>query len=178
MPGNFKKDDLRIIKTRKYLLSAFAKLLKRRSFKRLTVNDICEEAQVSRATFYSHFKDKYDLLEFWLRDLKFIPGLKSNNYIKTARTTEYLLSDNKAMLKNLLDDADNEVYDLFIDLIISLLEVPGENYVLTNFCAGGLFNLLFWIKDSSHPPDLQSIYTQLNEILSTLLKWETDKIHI
>jgi len=57
--GNFKKDDIRIIKTNKALVAAMFLLLENRKFAQITVNDLCEEAQISRATFYTHFRDKY-----------------------------------------------------------------------------------------------------------------------
>jgi len=46
-------------------MNAVLKLLNRRNFEKITVNDICEEALVSRATFYAHFNDKYDLFKYW-----------------------------------------------------------------------------------------------------------------
>ena len=70
MPGSFKKEDLRIIKTHKALTSAMFRQLSHRSFEKITVNDLCEEALVSRATFYVYFRDKYDLLKYWLITLK------------------------------------------------------------------------------------------------------------
>lgn len=69
MAGNFKKEDLRVIKTQNAFHNAIVFLLERRSFKQLTVNELCEEALASRAAFYSHYKDKYDLLESWLMAL-------------------------------------------------------------------------------------------------------------
>lgn len=50
MPYTEKK-DLRVVKTQRALIAAMSSLLERHKFKRITVRDICEEAQVSRATF-------------------------------------------------------------------------------------------------------------------------------
>ncbi len=58
-----KKEDLRIVKTKRDLRIALIYLLKKDSFEKLTVGDICSRAMVNRMTFYKHFKDKYDLLE-------------------------------------------------------------------------------------------------------------------
>ena len=54
------KSDLRIIKTRKALYTAFTMLLGEKSFEDITVNELCENAMVRRATCYKHFADKYD----------------------------------------------------------------------------------------------------------------------
>ncbi|MDC0706374.1 TetR/AcrR family transcriptional regulator [Priestia sp. AB] len=57
------KVDPRIIRTRKLLMDAFVKTIQKKEFKDITIKDITGEATVNRATFYSHFQDKYDLLE-------------------------------------------------------------------------------------------------------------------
>lgn len=44
------------------ILEAFNRLVCTGDFEQLTVNDIVMEAGVSRATFYRHFKDKYDVM--------------------------------------------------------------------------------------------------------------------
>jgi putative transcriptional regulator len=36
--------------------------LRTKSFAKITVNDICDTAMVSRSTFYTHFEDKFFLL--------------------------------------------------------------------------------------------------------------------
>ncbi|MDT2834150.1 TetR/AcrR family transcriptional regulator [Vagococcus carniphilus] len=38
----------------------------KRKFKDIRVREICEEANIHRSTFYRHFEDKYQLLEFGL----------------------------------------------------------------------------------------------------------------
>lgn len=62
------KEDLRVRRTREWLMRAFTELLEEKSFHRLTVQDIAELAGINRVTFYGHFADKYALLEHWLRE--------------------------------------------------------------------------------------------------------------
>ena len=57
------KVDPRIMRTRKLLMDAFIKLTRKKDFKDITIKDITDEATVNRATFYSHFQDKYDLID-------------------------------------------------------------------------------------------------------------------
>lgn len=54
--------DPRIRRTRVLLQDALFNLLKSKPFESVTVQDITTEATVSRATFYSHYLDKHDLL--------------------------------------------------------------------------------------------------------------------
>lgn len=60
--------DPRVRRTRQLLSHAFMELLERQSFDSITVQDIAERATVNRATFYSHFQDKYDLLDKLIRE--------------------------------------------------------------------------------------------------------------
>ena len=48
------KTDARIIHTRKALRDALLSLLPEKSVDTLTVKEVCEKANVSRATFYKH----------------------------------------------------------------------------------------------------------------------------
>ena len=54
--------DPRIRRTRVLLQDALFNLLKSKPFESVTVQNITMEATVSRATFYSHYLDKHDLL--------------------------------------------------------------------------------------------------------------------
>ena len=56
-------DDLRIRRTRKLLREALIALIEERGFDAITVGEIAERAMVSRAAFYRHYQDKYDLVE-------------------------------------------------------------------------------------------------------------------
>lgn len=49
---------------KKLLSNALFSLVKKKPFEKVTVCDICDEAMVHRATFYSHFADKYALLTY------------------------------------------------------------------------------------------------------------------
>lgn len=52
------KQDLRIKKTQRLLALAMLTLLEKEGFSKITANDICTEAMISRSAFYSHFEDK------------------------------------------------------------------------------------------------------------------------
>ena len=46
---------------------AFVTILEKKRFDDLTVNELCDEAMIRRATFYKHFADKYDFFSFFIR---------------------------------------------------------------------------------------------------------------
>ncbi len=63
-----KKIDPRVVRTRQQLRDALVALIEERGFDALTVQDITDRAELNRATFYLHYRDKQDLLENSLRD--------------------------------------------------------------------------------------------------------------
>jgi AcrR family transcriptional regulator len=63
------KEDRRIQRTRQLLSTALLKLIEERGYDSLTVNDITEQANVGRATFYLHYQDKEQLLVESLEDM-------------------------------------------------------------------------------------------------------------
>jgi AcrR family transcriptional regulator len=56
--------DRRVRKTREALYSAFVALVAERGYEGFSVQDLLDEADVGRTTFYAHFKAKEDLLQF------------------------------------------------------------------------------------------------------------------
>lgn len=57
------ENDLRIRKTRKLIRDAFIRLLDRKGFNGITINNIADVAMINRSTFYLHYTDKFDLME-------------------------------------------------------------------------------------------------------------------
>lgn len=62
--------DPRQRKTRALLVKALAELMEERPFSELSVVDICSRAMVHRTTFYAHFNDKRELLNYLLSQLE------------------------------------------------------------------------------------------------------------
>ena len=55
--------DLRIVKTRKSIRSAFLELRKTNAVDEIRVNRLCEMAMINKTTFYKHYQDIYALAE-------------------------------------------------------------------------------------------------------------------
>ena len=51
-------------RTRQAIVSAFNRLIERSEIEKITTEKIALEAEVSKATFYRYFKDKYDVLNY------------------------------------------------------------------------------------------------------------------
>jgi AcrR family transcriptional regulator len=61
-------EDLRIRRTRKLIWEALLALLQEQPFATISVRAISERAMVHRATFYTHFQDKYALLDYGIHE--------------------------------------------------------------------------------------------------------------
>lgn len=57
------KTDARSRYTRKVIRDSFYALLKEKPVEKITVRELCEKAEINRATFYKHYQDCYDLLD-------------------------------------------------------------------------------------------------------------------
>jgi len=179
MSGNFRKEDLRIIKTYNALLNSFNKLIEYKSFGKITVNDLCEEALISRATFYTHFDDKYDLLKYWLNNIK-------QEFSKYTQDTEQMiiimnqfLDDKQKIIKNILLDANSETLELLHMIISSFIDdyflkdksFNSNHMILSTFCSGGLINLLSYQMNNKSSPDFKFVNLYLINMLSTIMEW-------
>ena len=55
--------DLRQKKTLRAIGQAFYALRKQKKLEAITVTELCKNAEISKATFYLHYKDIFDLSE-------------------------------------------------------------------------------------------------------------------
>ncbi len=60
--SNMMKTDLRIIKTKKAIRSAFADLVSRKPIEEITVTDIASQAMINRKTFYAHYTGVHEVV--------------------------------------------------------------------------------------------------------------------
>ena len=61
--------DRRVQKTRKLLHEALVSLLHEKNYDDIVVKEVLDRANVGRSTFYTHFRDKDDLLVNGIRDI-------------------------------------------------------------------------------------------------------------
>ena len=65
--------------TKKALAHAMRTLMQEEAFRRISVGDICERCGMSRKSFYYHFRDKYELVN-WIFDQDFIALVRDRSY--------------------------------------------------------------------------------------------------
>ena len=154
--------DLRVIKTKKALLDTFMDMLSKQPFDNITVNDLCKQSMVRRATFYKHFTDKYDFFAFFVRT-------KSEEFNKMCdqnRTTEPnilfcfqkaldFFKEHEALINNVLKSSMfSTLLEIYADEIyvsvLSYLEKQETTLIskeiLASFYVGGIVEISkYWI---------------------------------
>lgn len=61
--------DRRQKKTRTAIFEAFTVMLSKKQYHKITIQDVIDEADVGRSTFYAHFETKDELLRAYCREL-------------------------------------------------------------------------------------------------------------
>ena len=120
--------------TKRALEQSLKNLLLKKPLTKITINDIAEDCGISRMTFYYHFKDIYDLVEWvCLEDAK-----RALNNKKTHDTWQqgllqifYAVRENKPFVMNVyhcVDKAQVEKYlrPLTDDLLMGVIEEESQ----------------------------------------------------
>ncbi|MCD7894535.1 MAG: TetR/AcrR family transcriptional regulator [Erysipelotrichaceae bacterium] len=111
------REDLRVIKNKNAIKTAFLNLLDNKDYNDITVSQICRNALVSRTTFYFHYENKEELLEFiyldvmeefsrLLLDSYKAPKTELKTHIRTA--FEYM-TKNSSVIKTFLKLDDHTI---------------------------------------------------------------------
>ena len=61
--------DLREKKTMRSIYNAFLEIRSKKDIEKVTVKELCDKAEISKATFYLHYRDIYDLSETLQKDV-------------------------------------------------------------------------------------------------------------
>ena len=116
--------------TKRALAESLKKLLLEKPLDRITVSDITEDCGVSRMTFYYHFKDVYDLIEWtWLQEAeRALDGQKTYDTWQQGFLQIFqLVQENRAFVMNLYHSISREqveryLYRLTYQLLIGVVE--------------------------------------------------------
>ena len=101
-----KKEDLRILKTKASLYRGLMNLMKKKPFEEINVSEICKESLINRSTFYDHFNDKYELIEYLMNDMRNELIEKINKSNKTNTIKEYYIELMRVLLEHIKSNID------------------------------------------------------------------------
>lgn len=146
------------------LAEAMGSLLYKKPFHKISVNELCKTASVSRSAFYANFQDKYQLFSYCLQE-----GQKQWDFLKKSHSPKEFLS----RLLDLIQSEGKFFYHAFgasydeeiAEILYNFLEVrfteildgkvqEGEKFsgpteYVSAFYVGGLTSItLKWIKSN------------------------------
>lgn len=87
------KQDKRYLKTEKIIREEFYNLLKSESYKNITIEKLCENAMISKNTFYSHYNGKDALLDSIVASFSIAPILYLEELKVTKKTDDSTFAD-------------------------------------------------------------------------------------
>jgi AcrR family transcriptional regulator len=79
-------------------------LLLEKDFEDITINELCDLAEVRRATFYKHFDDKRDFLRYYVYRKRLIFDIRAKISNMPKSTPEYYLEYPKGIIKFLCEN--------------------------------------------------------------------------
>lgn len=177
------KGNRRILYTKKVIKESLIELLENKKIHEITVTDICKIANINRGTFYTHYKDAYDLLESMENEL----FNQISEYIKSTPIEEYkdtllinvleLIKENKRLCKILFSKRmDSYTMDRIIylankaeiDKIIGNSNINSKSldYFIKYSVGGVLAVIQFWLEN-----DLKESPQEINNLLKNLFSF-------
>ena len=110
--------------TKRALAAALKELMKTKPFSKISVSNICEACDMNRKSFYYHFKDKYDLVN-WIYYTECVTALKEKDYRTGWDLLEdlcaYFYENRSFYRKTLYVDGQNSFSEYFRDIIVAII---------------------------------------------------------
>lgn len=145
MEKDERKEDIRVIKSKRELKISLMELLKIKSFDKINVIDICKFAKVNRMTFYNHYSDKYDLFNDAVMSTK---EQIFNEYAVKAKGLDFKKNPDKCLfiLTELIVNQTIKYQDVIYNLILHQ-DNDIATYILKNTCDDAIKYIITSIND-------------------------------
>jgi AcrR family transcriptional regulator len=169
--------DRRVVRTRKLLQDALFELILKDGYDSIRVQDITEEANLGRATFYVHFKDKEDLLLATIEGIRqellecikaesaitSLPGFRAQFKHAAENKTFYLAVLNHVQGRQQIRGVMINVVQAHLEKITPDSPIPID--VVANCLVGAVLQLLDWWLTNDMPYSIEEMeYMFLNLI--------------
>jgi len=162
--------------TKQALANALTELMNEIPFEKINVAQICEKCDMNRKSFYYHFKDKYDLVN-WIFDEEFSTAFASENSDwKTMEVFCQLFYQNRTFYRNALKiKGQNSFSNHFCECVRPILEkrigtimnIPvSDTFTIHFFCNVCLCALEQWLSEKDCMPPEQ-FFALLKNMIQT-----------
>lgn len=150
--------------TKRALATALKELMAEVPFEKINVAHICEKCDMNRKSFYYHFRDKYDLVN-WIFDTEFIAVVKNKSIDESwqffSDLCEYLYANRSFYQKALKIKGQNSFFDHFSEMLSLIIanRLPDvlkgqkvQDFHINFFTDGFVCAIMRWIQDKSCIP--------------------------
>ncbi|KRN97965.1 TetR/AcrR family transcriptional regulator [Companilactobacillus kimchiensis] len=156
-------------RTKKLIFMGFRELLAKESFSKITINEIADQAMIHRSTFYTHFTDKYDLLNQYLAHQRTNTEFNSEDIYEHPFSSIAEINNLELLplLKFQSDDADfrNGFFQFVIDTV---MENQDDKTELDKFFFIGRIKAInLWIDRTKQPYNPFVDYVYLDKVFRT-----------
>jgi len=165
--------------TKQALAAALKALMQEMPFEKVSVSHICQKCSMNRQSFYYHFQDKYELLN-WIFDMAFIGRIQPETQEQSMQELTALfgiLYNDRTFYRNALSvRGQNSLIEHIRDIAIPVLRermreaLPDESdqdFYLDFFLDALLGAIIRWIMDENCEPPEQFIPHFFSCILAT-----------
>lgn len=116
--------------TKRELAESLKRLTAKQLFEHVTVGDIVRECGVNRQTFYYHFSDKYELLDWIYYNETFVPltaDISFGNWDEKLYDLLRTMRENRAFYMNTIKCSDNFFEEYLLKMLTTLFETAVED---------------------------------------------------
>lgn len=176
--------------TRRAIASSFRRVLETTPFERVTISAIAADCRINRQTFYYHFHDIYDLVDWMIDDeiLREVASCGDDWRQALVSVLVALRADRVTIITSMRTADPLIIYHLLRDRLTQLVLTAMGNEgntretndrhmrFLADFCAGGLAEVIItWLEEgcATEPQEFVSVveHAILHDLPNELSRW-------
>lgn len=171
--------------TKRALAASMKKLMLKKPFDKLTIHDVCADADISRRSFYRYFRDKYDLLSWIYHDDYFSKIQIRDDWViwdYMPQICEYCYEDRQFFKKAVQVEGQNSARSYWREFLRPIIERDFRDTYLTEKSADfyvirtcdALFDYMHeWISSPEiMPPEEFAFFVRHSVALHAKRSWE------
>lgn len=177
-------NDRRVDKTRAALRDAILTLLPRCGWDELTVQTLCEQANIGRSTFYLHFKSKDELLAETFNDLRHVLNVRATDETHSQQAFPFIqgllehMTDNQMVFRSVVGQRSGHIIEhRFRGMVVQLFKDDLERYngdiqlkhMLAVSMAGSLVDLMAWWVHANNVQPISAVMQFIQQMGSSML---------
>lgn len=149
-------------RTKLWIAGTMKKMLSRKPIDKIRITEICKEAEIQRATFYYHFKDKYDLMAWMLCESAYDTDILDLD--SAARALDQMKKDLTFFRRAYEDNSQSPMWQYMLEYFVTRYRKlamnithsdtldPQMEYSIRLYCYGTLGMTREWVLNDNITP--------------------------